>query len=880
MSPRIACLVLLPGLGVSTAVAQIAIWRAPVSREHLAADPVRLQELLQAAGYQVAAIETNDLLEATRLTPQAVRLLIVPTHGLYPYEGLPVLEDYLKTGGAVLSLGGVPFSQPLIRAGGHWQPFTLPSKPSGRVRLLADFEQGLPPALAPTGGEGKRMSIERVSQAGGTCLRASTREVTQFEYVSLNLTPTRDAGLNTLHFRAWGDANTPLLGLEAREEDGSRWKLVVPLGTEPRDYTLFLPSFLSYATEGRGGQGDYLHPERVASLQFGFTRGMVGPGPHTVFLDDVELWECPVAPMGIAHLPRSVIDDTVRHYGALVKIPADRPRLPDLLAAMTPFENATLVSAGPLGTLPSGARLSGSYKGWTASALARPEPPAKGVFRPERLRVRPLLTAARGGSDLGPVVALMTVESGDLAGAEVAFFALDDTDVLNRPELRQTLLAAVAYLLRSPRVVSLSPTFGIEDEEVVMTLTARVVAAKMSGGAVSIELRVENLDGTVRSRRTWVQNLAPGAMATVSMTIPATAFDWAHYRLCASVASFEGLADSEVQTVDTTAVFRQACDLLVRIQKDDGTFSGLGYVDERGARGLLAGYEMTGEELYRAAALRWGDHELAEQRSDGGYRMGYGVSATGEDCYVADGGEIAIGMERLIKYVPPDRQAAYIDSVRRYFRYREGFRLPDGRISVGWVRQLEFTQLGEKRTVETPVRSDKAFGFVVGCTLASASALHRVTGEAEDRARALRDVAWFLDDGLKTQGVFAEAAQWAYHFLDDENMRARLVKRMRETLLPYVAEPSGWWYASGGRGGVTLGATNYYYRSIEASPEALTGVMVGLYYTVCDGANSGLPVIIDHGPYNTDQWHYLCYSMVSLAEVLRPGVTMQDIAGK
>jgi hypothetical protein len=43
---------------------------------------------------------------------------------------------------------------------------------------------------------------------------------------------------------------------------------------------------------------------------------------------------------------------------------------------------------------------------------------------------------------------------------------------------------------------------------------------------------------------------------------------------------------------------------------------------------------------------------LREQREDGGYRMGYGITAKGEECYVADGGEIANAASASTKMDP------------------------------------------------------------------------------------------------------------------------------------------------------------------------------------------------------------------------------------
>jgi hypothetical protein len=101
---------------------------------------------------------------------------------------------------------------------------------------------------------------------------------------------------------------------------------------------------------------------------------------------------------------------------------------------------------------------------------------------------------------------------------------------------------------------------------------------------------------------------------------------------------------------------------------------------------------------------------------------------------------------------------------------------------------------------------------------------------------------------------------------------------MTDTLLPFVAKPNGWWHAAAGRSGVTLGALEYCYRQIDESPEALAGIMRGLYYMTADDSPSGLLRVLERGPSDAMEWRYLCYASVSLAEVLDPLVTMQGIS--
>ena len=872
-------------LATQACAQQIAIWQAPVPDEMLAASPTALAQALAAQGYDTQSVATDDLLDPARLSAQEVGLLVIPTIGAYPSEAIPVLEEYLKAGGSFLSLGGFPFDRPLAKVGEQWQCASLPDSPPGQVQVIANFEDEVPRQIRLSGGtEGERMLWERVpgEQGEGRCLRVTVDDLKQWEYVGFPLHDTGDATFTMLHFRARADENTPLLGMEMNEDDNSRWKMVLPLSTEWRDYNIFLPNFLSYATEGRGGPGDYLHPERLTGCLFGYTLKMVGPGPHTLYLDDIQRWQfVPPDPQAIA-LSRSIVNATARYYGKAVKVPEDdMPALLRLLTSAGRFERASLRGTGEAGVCAAEVTVPGTHDGWLVSVPVDDGPAYRNVAMSKRriARVVPLLVAREDETDLGPPAVAVAHYGGDLAGGSWACFALENTDILGEPTLKDAVLSTVDYLVKRPRIVSLSPTFGVEDGRAQMALKATIRTPRAEPGSLKVRLMVETIDGTTTLAQADTElTEPPGTTTEALLTVGAEDFDASLYRATAETWVGDGPVDREEFTVNTWGVMGRLCDFFLAAQQEDGVISGAGCVDQRAARGLLAMYEMSGEEKFRDAAIRWGDMELREQREDGGYRMGYGITEAGEACYVADGGEIAIGIERLLKYVPAERRQAYVDSLRRYFQHREDFRLEDGTIAVGWVFSKRYTQEGGDERSETPLRSDKSFGFVVGCTLASAAALHHITGRPEDREMAIRDAQWFLDDNLKATSVFGEAAQWAHYFLDDDAMGLAFAARMKDSLLPTVAKPSGWWYTAGGRSGVTLGAL-YYYSHLDPSPEVLAGLMRGLYYTVGDKSPSGLLKVMAEGSRNADEWKYLCYSSVSLAEVLRPLVTMRDIAG-
>ncbi len=867
MRVRVALLLTLALTTAPLCAQTVRVWDAPLSEDALAAQPADVVALLTQAGYDVATITTDELLDPSLLTPDRVDLLVVSTLGSYPAEGNEVLAGYLRAGGRALLLGGLPFSRPLDSGPGGWQQVSIPTEPPGEVRVIADFDAAGPEVVAQ-GGEDGHFAVEIVGDEGGRMLRASLDDLQQWQYVDLPMTDTGDAGFSLLHFRIRGDAATTSIGLEMNEADGSRWKYVIPLTEEWQEHTIFIPHFLSYATEDRGDEGDYLHPERLETLSFGITRGMVGGGPHSFMLDDVERWQFEPPSRDVVPRRREIISATADAYGALVKLPPDQQNpLVALFDDAERFEGEALAAVAESG----GVR---RQSGWAIEVPTGSGPAYdRVIMSPSRTaRVWPLLARNDGGT----VAGIVQAHGGELAGATIGFLALDGSDLLAVPRLRSMALMMADYMARRPRVVDVEPEFTVVNGRAVMDATVHL-AAPVDGCEAEVELAVAEGDGgPVVGDRTSV-NLT-GGMQTVELRVPADRFDVRDYQIVATVSGGSAGADRMAVRVDAMGMLTRVCDFFVEMQGPDGVITGPGFVDERAARALLAMYDMTGKRAYLNAAIRWGDNEIAMQREDGGYRMGYGITSRGEACYVADGGEIAIGMARLVGYVPAARRQAYLDSLQAYFDYRESFRLPDGTITVGWIFHEQFSQVGGEGTREAPFRSDKSFPWVGSCSLASTSAWQAITGRPEDREMAIADARWYLRDVPSAVSVSGEAAQWAHYFIDDAALRADLAQRMKATLLPSALNTRGWWYASGGRSAVTLSAVAYYYSQIEPAPEALAGMARGIYRMASPHSPASMDTVIGEGHPDGDEWRYLAYGAVGLAEVVEPLSTMREIA--
>ena len=139
MRIRDALLLTLALMAAPLCAQTVRVWDAPAGEDALAAQPAEVVELLTQAGYDVATITTEELLDPSLLTPERVDLLVVSTLGSYPADGNEVLAEYLRAGGRALMLGGLPFSRPLDSGPDGWQQVSIPTEPPGEVRAIAEY---------------------------------------------------------------------------------------------------------------------------------------------------------------------------------------------------------------------------------------------------------------------------------------------------------------------------------------------------------------------------------------------------------------------------------------------------------------------------------------------------------------------------------------------------------------------------------------------------------------------------------------------------------------------------------------------------------------------------------------------------------------------
>ena len=108
----------------------------------------------------------------------------------------------------------------------------------------------------------------------------------------------------------------------------------------------------------------YLHPERLTRLAIGFFTKMVGAGPHTLYLDDIERWRFVAPAPDAMALSRSTVEATAHHYGSYVKVPPDERVLQRLFENARPFRAAVLRGTGAANVCPADIAIEAPYSGW------------------------------------------------------------------------------------------------------------------------------------------------------------------------------------------------------------------------------------------------------------------------------------------------------------------------------------------------------------------------------------------------------------------------------------------------------------------------------------------------------------------------------------
>lgn len=867
-----------------TSKGSVALWSDRVPTARGASDPQHLGELLKQAGFGVNLLDTRDLTDRGVLNTETVDLLILPYGGYYPAD-TRALRAYLRRGGRLITLGGPCFTRPLYPAVDGWTESPLKTGAASQAVVeLTEANVAALAAQAKRGADPAEVSLIKTPD-GRPALHVVVPDLRSYRYLDFRGKSTSDHTM--LHFRARGNNETEYLCLELTETDGSRWKAVVELTPQWKNYDLSVAQFVAYATENRGGRGDYPKPERIAHVRFGYPANLVGKGRREFELAEIQWHACAVSPEVSANQMRLLPSESalIRAFGSELKMP---PRPIEVTAFFNSEEYSDmpgLRSASGQAIFGSEWTLPGKFSGQTATILTdnlalleRSEKQHHRRMTPtERLAYAvPLLVLPDGR----PAASLFYHLTGDCAGGLWACFGATTRDLFpagNR-ESSEAFVRLVDHMLGSASLVGIQPRFDVHDGRVRMRVFVEVV--NHATVAKELKLHAQVIDGDANNAR--AENQAPVRLEAgetkelLALEANTDAFDWKKFRVeCRLLAA--GQERSQITTsLDVRTTLQQICDHMLQTQRmrGDGKFSGIGYIDNRGARGLLAAYELTGRQDYLEAAFAWGRAQIAEQREDGGYLMGYGYYPDGDECFVADGGEIACAIARLVTYAPKEEKDRFFQSLKAYMGYRESFRCEGGGIGVGWCKTDYGARPLKRLDKITKIFAPEQNTYTIGCTLAAATMYAQLTGAPADNAAAVRDAQWLIPRCQKTTtGAFVESFVWAHKFLKGTTIQHDTAQFLREKVLPgLIGNDHPWWTDGGGRSAQSLDGLAYYYDYIEKDPQVLA-TLISATCRICSPESlTGIPRLLARENLTHNQWHYLNFTAVSLPDLLQPEI--------
>jgi len=845
-----------------------------------ASDPKAIGRLLTEAGLSVTFVSAQQLSQPGALNPHWVDLLLLPYGGAFPADARDAIVAYARSGGSFINMGGLAFERALRMADGKWidagRALSDPREPI----MVADLDGQESPAweLTHVGAtDAVKAEIVQPGADGSPGAGRITLDLDTYAYAGLTHVAARGDEHDVLCFWASGGPETDQLAVELREEDGSRWKHVVRLTGEWRLYELPAQQFRAYASEGRGGPGDGVNPANIDGVWFGMTVAMAGKGEHRFDVDQVA-WRRPVSGAGAQPAPvrSSKADLTAAAFGSdLAPGPGDCATIPIFLPQRRLAGVAALAPTS--GNL---AAIEGSFTGYAATApLIAPIPAQKRELQIGQRpigRLLPLLRAQDAdGAELGPAASAFFPTRPGQRGSVWAFFGVDNVDLLAAaPQTVGPIVQRIARLATgAPYLEGVEIEFAQRDEAAVAMakVTVRGRIQDEAQTALRVGLAVDggpSRESAVPIRSDGVHVIALEGLAPTQR----------RYQVQVRLAQGNEVIDHETVSVSATECLLQVVQWLVRNQSPDGTFSGISFEDNRAARGLLGAYEITGDKQYKDAAIRWGEEMMRLQREDGGYRMGYGIGRKGEACYVADGGEIAIAMARLVTYAEGARKQRLIDSLRAYMGYRESFRQPSGAIGVGWCLQ----DYGQRPIVPldkpTRILAGETNMYTIGCTLAAAAAFARLTGEPGDLAMALKDTEWLLAHYKNYSGAAAESAYWAHHYIADAALKAKIEEQLREGFRKRIVNPEDRsWLGGGGRAVLDLDAITYWLDRVDPADAQMQAAFGRWLYAIC-GSNSTSAVrhLLHAESLNGQEKRFVDFLAVALADAVQPMASMVD----
>ncbi len=397
-----------------------------------ASSPVLLAETLRKAGFAPQYLRADELANPSILSTDHFDLLVLPYGASFPAKAAAALRGFLASGGSFFSTGGYAFDAPMISVGGKWYDQTrLPNPPGTHRAPVFSFDGD--DALKGWGQTSYRpgnpkMTLER--EGDWRYLKATTTDLQRWDCVT---SPRVDrsklpADWSVTVLRAKGDANTRKLAIEWQEADASRWKTVIDLTPEWKEYRIphtMLTYWQDNPSMGRGGPTDHFRPENATVMQIGIAEDIAPAGGNYSFcIADIRVED---DPLRAERMTAVQINTRIGPIHDALFPAADQIGVFD--PANTLEQVAFVKSLPTQKIIPTDIRLNGSLEGFAATAMLGLNGHG---FGPDRARIVPLVMSFdRFTRQRGPVGSIVHNFTGYFQGSSWAIFGADSVDLFD-----------------------------------------------------------------------------------------------------------------------------------------------------------------------------------------------------------------------------------------------------------------------------------------------------------------------------------------------------------------------------------------------------------------------------------------------------------------
>ncbi len=277
-------------VAVLSTTASAADLRAAIARTGLPGDDPELVtavgKSIAAAGYTVTELDSDALCDATKLSPTAFDLLVLPDAADLPAASVKPIEAYLRAGGDIIALNAPLWQSSFLKSNGQWTTADeLGKANAGKLpeHVVCGFSaEETAPWTRSTSHANIKTRAESVANGpapGQKALHITIPEMLGWDtFVSPQYTQPFAPGSKLTVFSAKGGPGTSHVFIEWTEKDGSRWFAAVPLYPEWRQYVLKPEQFHFWQSNPqRGGPGDQFRPENAVSVTVGQAYSHTGP---------------------------------------------------------------------------------------------------------------------------------------------------------------------------------------------------------------------------------------------------------------------------------------------------------------------------------------------------------------------------------------------------------------------------------------------------------------------------------------------------------------------------------------------------------------------------------------------------------------------------